>query len=172
VRDRKVIDKVRVARVAAKVLFGVALSLSAVLPVSAQVPLGPDAAACMSGANDTALLIHLGDLKDRNGLLRITTYRAIKTDWLVKGRYTRRIDMPMPASGDVDICVRLPGPGRYGFGVLHDRNSDHKASPFSDGGGYSNDPHLSVFHLRPSVDEVAFEAGPGITRVNVKVNYL
>ena len=42
-----------------------------------------------------------------------------------------------------------------------------------DGGGFSNNPSISILNLgRPSVDKVAFQAGPGVTRITVNLKYM
>jgi uncharacterized protein (DUF2141 family) len=164
--DRKVIDKVRVLRLAC---LNVAVLLA--MPVaSGAVVSGPEAAACAAGAHGSALLVRITGFKDRAGSLRISTYPATEADWLVKGRYAKRIDMPVPPAGDAEVCVGLSGAGRYGVAVLHDRNGDHHPNIFRDGGGFSNNPSLGF--SKPAVDKVAFAAGPGITEVAIKLKYL
>jgi uncharacterized protein (DUF2141 family) len=165
-RDRKVIDKVRVLRLAC---LNVAMLLA--MPVASGAAItGPDVAACAAGARGSALLVHVSGFKDRAGLLRISTYPATEADWLVKGRYTKRIDMPVPAAGDVDVCVGLTGAGHYGVAVLHDRNGDHHPNIFRDGGGFSNNPSLGF--SKPGVEKVSFVAGAGVTQVAIKLKYL
>lgn len=136
-------------------------------PGAAQA-IGPDAAAC-SGQR-TALLVRIRGFKDRDGLIRVSTYPAKAGDWLVKGRYVRRIDVAVPRGGDTDVCVALPGAGEYGVAVLHDRNGDHRANIFKDGGGFSNNPKLGW--SKPEVEKVAFAAGPGLTTVDIQLRYL
>jgi len=135
-------------------------------PGAAQA-IGPDAAACSGRA--AALLVKVRGLKNREGLIRISTYPA-DADWLAKGRYVRRIDVAVPAAGDADICVALPGPGRYGVAVLHDRNGDHKVNIFKDGGGFSNNPKFGM--SKPEVAAVAFAAGAGLTTLDIQLKYL
>ncbi len=129
---------------------------------------GPDAAACAQGS--TALRVRLTGLKDRKGLLRVSTYVATSETWLVPGKYLRRIDMPVPQAGEVDVCVALPAAGRYGVAVLHDRNGDHHASVWSDGGGYSNNPGVGL--SKPAPYRVAFDAGAGVTTLSIAMKYL
>ncbi len=148
-------------------LGGMGLALAAMLatPGSAQA-IGPDAAACTGRA--AALLVKIHGLKNREGSIRVSTYPA-NADWLAKGRYVRRIDVAVPAAGEADVCVALPGPGRYGVAVLHDRNNDHKVNIFKDGGGFSNNPNFGL--SKPDVGDVAFAAGPGLTTLDIQLKY-
>ena len=155
--------KVRPGRIAA----AIGLALVALAPLRAQA-IGPDAAAC--SGHGTALLVRIHGLKTREGLIRVSTYHATAADWLVSGRYVRRIDIAVPASGDADVCVALPAAGRFGVAVLHDRNGDHHVNIFKDGGGFSNNPHFGL--SRPQVDAVAFAAGAGVTPVDIDLRYL
>ena len=178
-RIGKVIDKVDASRA---VVEGTAAALAlltlapfAAPPLAAQpvaaapaVSVGPDAAACVQGT--TALRVHVGGFRDRVGLLRVSTYAASPETWLVPGKFVRRIDMPVPPTGEVDVCVALAAPGRYGVAVLHDRNGDHHANIFSDGGGFSNNPRFGL--SKPAVERVAFGAGAGVTTISIMLKYL
>ena len=147
--------------------LGVVLVAALAAPGGAQA-IGPDAAACSGHA--TAVLVKIRGFKDHEGLIRVSTYPAKADDWLVKGRYVRRIDIPVPRTGDADVCVALPGAGHYGVAVLHDRNGDHHANIFKDGGGFSNNPKLGW--SKPDVSKVAFAAGAGLTTIAIQLNYL
>lgn len=152
-------------------LSGTALALVAMLaqPSVAQA-IGQDAAACSGSGHGTALLVRIEGLKERSGLLRVSTYVASDADWLVKGRTVRRIDIVVPATGEPEVCVALPKSGRYGVAVLHDRNGDHKVNIFKDGGGFSNNPKFGW--SKPDAKAVEFAAGPGLTTVDIRLKYL
>ena len=185
-RCRKVIDKVQAWRrgltgagasscaaafrpVATLLIAGITL-LVAATPLAAQpvAAVGPDAAACAQGS--TALLVRVTGFRDRSGLVRVSTYAATPEAWLARGKFLRRIDMPVPTAGDVHVCVALAAPARLGVAVLHDRNGDHHANIFSDGGGFSNNPALGL--SKPAVEQVAFAAGAGVTVVDIRLKYL
>lgn len=153
--------------------FGLAVmvaTLAVAGPLVAQAIAGPDAASCSSGARSPALLVRVHGFKSREGLLRVSAYPANEADWLAKRRYVRRIDVGVPASGGAAVCVALPAAGSYGVAVLHDRNGDHKANIFSDGGGFSNNPRLGL--SKPKVDKVAVAAGSGVTTLDIELRYL
>ncbi len=164
----------RAAEVIAKVHLSHCLSGAGLLLVaafaqpSAAQAIGPDAAAC--SGRSSALLVRITGLKERAGLLRVSTYLATDADWLVKGRYVRRIDVPVPAAGEPEVCVALPKGGHYAVAVLHDRNGDHHVNIFKDGGGFSNNPKFGW--SRPDAKAVAFVAGPGLTTVDITLKYL
>ena len=153
--------------------FGLVSTIAALAlagPLVAQAIAGPDAASCAPGAKAPALLVRVHGFKAREGLLRVSTYVASEAEWLAKGRYIRRIDVAIPATGGTAVCVVLPASGRYGVAVLHDRNGDRKANIFADGGGFSNNPKLGL--SKPKVEKVAFAAGPGVTAVDIELRYL
>jgi uncharacterized protein (DUF2141 family) len=69
------------------------------------------------------------------------------------------------------VCIAVPHPGRYAVAVRHDVNGDNARGDWSDGGGFSRNPRLSLLHLRPSFDDVAVTVGQGVLGVNVTLFY-
>lgn len=138
-------------------------------PLSAQPVLGPDMTSCQSGAVGSALLVNVTGLKSRSGNLRINVYGNDPSDFLAKSKKLRRIDLPV-AANSMRVCVALPKAGRYAVAVRHDADGNGK-SGWTDGGGFSRNPKLSLAKLKPSFDEVVIVAGSGITNVPVVLNY-
>ena len=139
-------------------------------PGAAQAVLGPDAAACRSGSRNAALLVDISGFRERTGTLRVQLYGGNPADWLARGRYLKRIDLPVaPAGRSMPVCVALPGPGRYAVAVRHDEDGDGRTG-WSDGGGFSRNPVLSLAG-RPLHEEVAIEAGGRVERIEVLLNY-
>jgi uncharacterized protein (DUF2141 family) len=136
---------------------------------SAQAILGPDAAACRSTASGPAALVIVSGFKNRNGLVRVQLYGANPNDFLAKGKYLRRVELPISAAS-MQVCVALPGSGLYAIAVRHDADGDGK-SGWSDGGGFSRNPAISLANLRPRHSDVAFRADGGVERLNVVLNY-
>ena len=64
----------------------------------------------------------------------------------------------------------MPGPGRYAVAVRHDSDGNGR-SGWSDGGGFSRNPSVSLVSLRPSYDRVAFNVGRGVAGVNITLLY-
>ena len=146
--------------------------MGSLVPVDARAQeiIGPDAAACRAGANGPAALVRVYGFKDRGGTLRVQAYGSDPEEFLEKGKKLKRIEVPVSETGDMNVCVALPRYGNYAIAVRHDRNGDRK-SGWSDGGGFSGNPKLSLANLKPAYDDVVFTARPGVTVVDVIMNY-
>lgn len=149
-----------------------AAALGLVAPaVSAQAALGPDAASCRSGAANPALLVNVDGFKARTGRLRVQLYGSDPSDFLAKGGRLKRIDLPVTGSGPMRVCVALPGAGQYAVAVRHDVDGDNAKRDWSDGGGFSRNPKISLLKLQPSYGQVAIQVGNGVKPVDVVLNY-
>jgi uncharacterized protein (DUF2141 family) len=158
------------------------LLLAAAFPLltAAFVPSSPELgtveAQCRAGEAGPALMVEVVGLKDRVGKLKVEVYPGVEGDWLQDdnklvnaGKTFRRVEGPVPTEHNPHICVRLPGPGRYGVMVLHDRDSNHRFNWQHDGVGFSNNPHLWL--SQPHADAVAITAGSGLTPLRIVMNY-
>ena len=152
------------AALASLALSGAAFAFAA--PASAQ--LGPDAAACRSGGQ--AVLVTVDGFRQRTGNVRVAIYGSDPSRFLARGQTLRKINVPVTGAGPMRICVALPGPGRYAVAVRHDVNGNNH-SDWSDGGGFSRNPRISLTNLRPNYNNVAINVGRGVTPVNVVLNY-
>ena len=137
---------------------------------SAQAALGPDAAACNQGSNRSAVLVSVDGFKSRAGRLRVQLYGSNPGDFLAKGKKLRRIDLPVTGSGPMNVCVAVPQPGTYAVAVRHDADANGK-SGWTDGGGFSNNPKISLLDLKPSLREVAINVPRGVKPIRVVLNY-
>jgi uncharacterized protein (DUF2141 family) len=137
----------------------------------AAAALGPDAARCRSGSSQPAFLVSINGFRDRRGSLRVHVYGGNPADFLVRGKGVRRIDLPLTPGGPMQVCVAVPGPGTYAIAVRHDADGNGRSSRI-DGGGYSNNPHLSLTNLKPPYRRAAVSVGNGVRPVNVTLNYL
>jgi uncharacterized protein (DUF2141 family) len=142
----------------------------AVTAAPAGAALGPDAAWCNPGSNKPAVLVSVAGFKNRVGKLRVQLYSGNPADFLARGRKLRRIDLPVTRNGAMDVCVAVPKTGTYAIAVRHDADGNGK-SGWSDGGGFSNNPKLSVFKLKPNHRQVAINVGQGVKPVSVVLNY-
>lgn len=158
------------------------LLLAAALPLmtAAFVPSSPDLgtaeARCRAGETGPALMVEVIGLKDRTGLLKVEVYPGVEGDFLQDdnklinaGKTFRRVEGPVPGEHNPRLCVRLPGAGRYGVMVLHDRDSNHRFNWQHDGVGFSRNPELGW--SKPKADVVAINVGNGVTPVRVVLNY-
>ena len=148
-----------------------ALAASFATPLApAAAALGPDAARCRSGSGQPAVLVNVSGFKNRAGRLRVQLYRADPREFLARGKGLRRVDLPITRDGAMEICVALPRAGAYAVAVRHDADNNGK-SGWNDGGGFSNNPRLSLTNLKPSWRRVAIDVGNGVKPVNVVLNY-
>jgi uncharacterized protein (DUF2141 family) len=136
----------------------------------AAAALGPDAAACSAGANRPALLVSVNGFKNRVGKLRVQLYGGNPADFLERGKKLKRIDLPVSRSGAMNVCVAVPRTGVYAIAVRHDADNNGKTD-WNDGGGFSNNPRLSLFKLKPSARAVSVAVGSGVKVVPVVLNY-
>jgi uncharacterized protein (DUF2141 family) len=142
-------------------------ALGAAAPAAAS--LGPDAAACSAGR--PSLLVSINGFKARAGRLRVQIYGDNPNTFLAKGAKLKRIDLPVTPGGAMNVCVAVPHPGVYAVAVRHDVNGDNSRGDWSDGGGFSNNPSLSLLHLKPSLRQTAVSVGNGVKPVNITLLY-
>jgi uncharacterized protein (DUF2141 family) len=130
-----------------------------------------DLSRCAAGKGP-AVLVRVRGVKEAKGVVRVQSYSATAGSWLAKGRWLHRIESRANA-GNMSFCVPVPSEGKYGIAVRHDRNGNGKTDITQDGGGFSNNPSLSILNLgKPSVGKVAFDAGPGVTRITINLRYM
>jgi len=135
-------------------------------PASASV-VGRDAAACAAGK--PSVQVHVSGFKHASGMIKLALYDG--NGYLEKGRKLRKVNVPVRANSPLDICIAVPGPGRYAVAVHHDLNGNGERDA-RDGGGFSRNPKLSITNLRPSFRKTAFEVGAEPRRVGVQLQYL
>lgn len=156
---------------AASVVAAALLAMAPAGPAAAGggVLVEPGSPACEAGRGP-ALQVRVHGFKDRRGLLRVQLYPDSKTDFMASGKWTYRLDVPVTPSGDMTVCLPLQAAGSAVVAVLHDRDSNHRLSPFADGAGFSNNPRLGLG--KPPFERVRVDLGPGVTRLDVVLNYL
>jgi uncharacterized protein (DUF2141 family) len=129
---------------------------------------------CATG-NAPAMLVRVIGLKDRSGRVRIRTFGGDPSTYFDKTKALQRLEIPTPASGPIDICMRVPAPGVYAVDVRHDVNSNGK-SDTKDGAGASGNPKMSLFDMifkrKPSPSVVAVRVGNGVVAVPVVMKYV
>ena len=124
--------------------------------------------ACASGAS---VRVRITDIRPGGGTLRVQSYRATDSDWLEKGRWLNRIELPA-RGGTMEVCMPLPGPGHYGIAVRHDTNNNGKTDLSKDGGAMSGNPSLNIWNLgRPSYKKVGFDVGNSPTAISIRMRY-
>lgn len=139
--------------------------------------LGKAEGRCRPGESGPALLVEATGMKDRTGNMKLEVYPSNDKDFLADdnilvaaGKTFRRVEVPVPQSGAVVLCVRIPGPGTYAVSVLHDRNTDRRFNWKVDGIGFSGNPKLGWSKPNYRKSSVHVSSG-GISRVQVVMNY-
>ncbi len=162
------------ARAAA--LPGLALLLVASHPLTPSPDLGKAQAACRPNEEGPAIIVEAVGLKDRSGILRLELYPPDDQDFLADdnvllnaGKPFRRVDLPVPQTGPVTLCMRVPAGGAYSLALLHDRDGNRRFNAFDDGAGFPGNPKLGF--SRPKARAATFVAGRGITRLTIRMNY-
>lgn len=160
-------------------LFLLAAAAAAAAPVKA-LPSTPDLGTaegrCRPNESGPAFLINLEGLKDRQGRVKVELYPDNDEDFLqddnklvAAGKTFRRVEMDVPQTGPVVLCVRAPAAGSYTLSLLHDRDSNRKFGLSVDGVGFPTDPKLGW--SKPKAKSAMARAGAGPTRINVTMQY-
>lgn len=147
---------------------GGVLALGLSVPTSAAI-VGTDAPACVAGK--PSLMVRVSGLKQASGTLKLALYGSDQSVYLKKQGRLRRVKVPVQGRGPIDVCIAVPKPGRYAVAVHHDLNANGDKDRH-DGGGYSNNPRVSLTNLRPSFARTAVNVGQSPARVNVRLLYV
>ena len=132
---------------------------------------------CRAGESGPALLITIAGLKDRGGTIKAELYPANDQDFLADdnvllnaGKTFRRVVIDVPATGNVQLCIRAPSAGAYGLSLLHDRDGNRKFGLSVDGVGFGSNP-ASLGPFKPKIATGRVVAGAGVTPVSVRMLY-
>ncbi|MCI4588847.1 DUF2141 domain-containing protein [Sphingobium sp. BYY-5] len=138
--------------------------------------LGKAEGQCRPDEHGPSFLVTANGLKDRQGRLKLELYPANDTDFLADdnvlvaaGKTFRRVEIAVPASGPVQLCIRAPGPGVYALSLLHDRDGNRKFSVSIDGIGFAGNPKLGL--SKPSASAASARALTGPTPISITLNY-
>jgi len=124
---------------------------------------------CAEAKSAEEIMVHVNGIKSDKGNIRVQLYDDNPDHFLAKGWKLYRSDVPV--TGDtVDVCIPVPKPGLYALVAIHDANKNGEFDIFSEGFGFSNNP--KVHFSAPAFKEAAFEVKPGVTNVDVKLNYI
>ena len=119
-----------------------------------------------------AIKVTVQGIRAGTGVIRLQSYRAISSEWMEKGRWLHRIEVPARA-GTMTFCVPVPAAGTYGIAVRHDVNGNGKTDLTSDGGGMSNNPSINIFNLgKPSYKKTAFSVGDSPRTIAITMKYM
>ena len=132
----------------------------------------PGSAEAASGcaAGKPSVMVHVAGFKKPAGKVKVSLYGSDSDRWLAKGGRVSKVKLPVTGKS-MDICMPVPGPGRYAVAVHHDLNVNGSRDRH-DGGGYSRNPKVSLLNPKPDFSKAAFKVGNGPARVGVKLLYL
>lgn len=164
-------------------MLNLLLVAAAAIPAPGQpgyIPSSPDLGVaegkCRPNESGPAYIITVTGLKDRKGTLRAELYPNNDKDFLaddnilvMEGKAFARVAQPIPAKGDVTICIRAPGPGTYTLSLLHDRNSNRKFEYGNEGAGFPRIGNLG--RSKPKAADVAVSVGNSPQAVTVPMQY-
>jgi len=150
-------------------IAGVALTALGVSAPAGSTIVGSDAAVCAAGK--PSLLVRVNGLKQSTGTLKLSIYGSNPSVYLKKQGRLRRIKVAVHSRGPIDVCIAVPRSGRYAVAVHHDLNANGNKDRH-DGGGYSNNPRVSLMNMRPAFARTAVEVGQSPARVDVRLLYV
>jgi uncharacterized protein (DUF2141 family) len=148
--------------------------LAVCTPVMADAAaLGPSAALCNN--NKTAVLVTVSGFKKHAGTLSVRLYANNKATFMERDKWLQRVDIAVPKTGAMSVCVPVAKPGTYAIFVRHDMNGNRK-SDRADGGGFSGNPNYTLtdalLKKKPSLTRTAFSVGANTAKVSVILNYV
>lgn len=133
-----------------------------------------DMSRCAPGAGP-AVRVEVSTIRSAQGLLIVRAYHARDSDWLKSKAYFAKIHEPARA-GRMSVCVPVPkADGQYAIAVQHDVKGNYSTNFSTDGAGMSNNPVVRTIlgiPRSPKVEQVAFSAGNGVTRIPIAMRYL
>jgi uncharacterized protein (DUF2141 family) len=157
-------------------LLASAVPPAAVKAIPSTPDLGTAEGRCRPNESGPAFLITLAGLKDRQGRVKVELYPNNDDDFLqddnklvAAGKTFRRVEMDVPQSGPVVLCIRAPAAGTYTLSLLHDRDSNRKFGLSIDGLGFPTDPKLGW--SKPKARSAFATTGNGPTRITVTMQY-
>jgi len=154
----------------------IALFLLAGAAVLSVPNLGKAEGQCRADEQGPAYLVDVTGFKDRKGLLKLELYPANDRDFLADdnvlvaaGKPFRRVEMPVPPSGPVQLCIRAPAPGTYALSLLHDRDGNRRFALSVDGVGFAGNPRLGW--SKPRAAAASTVVGTDPARSMIVLNY-
>jgi uncharacterized protein (DUF2141 family) len=160
--DKKIMSKSSVPFVVGGAAFA-AISAAVALP-------SPVHAAPGCAAGKPSVVVRVAGFKQPAGKVKVSLYGSNSSRWLAKGGRVSKVKVPVTGRS-MDICMPVPGPGRYAVAVHHDLNRNG-ARDRNDGGGYSRNPKVSLLNPKPAFSKAAFTVGNGPARVGVTLLYI
>ena len=119
-----------------------------------------------------AVWVNLTEVSSSRGTIRVQLYPGNGDDWLERGRWLNRIEVPARA-GSMQVCMPVPRTGDYAIAVRHDVNGNGRTDLRTDGGGMSNNPSINIFNLgRPSINRTRFSVAREVLPMTIRMRYM
>lgn len=132
--------------------------------------IGNDMRQCAPGKGP-AVRVTIRGIKSSSGKIRLQSYHATKADWLEKGRWLNRIEVPA-RKGTMTFCMPVPNSGNYALAARHDANNNNETDISIDGGAMSNNPSINIFNLgRPGISKTRFQVGDRVQSMTINMLY-
>lgn len=144
------------------------LCASLALPVEAQAETRTPDRACTAG--HPSISIEVDGFSNERGTVRAQLYGPGGHQFLAKGKWVMRIEQERKGPGPMHFCFPIEQAGDYAVAVRHDANANGK-SDWNDGGAFTGNPKLSVFHLKPAFADASLAAGSGKTQARLIMQY-
>ena len=156
-------------------------ALAALAPASLGAAHSPQAEALgdpgCAGGEGPAVLVNVTGLKDRAGEVKLELYPADDADFLKddrdllkQGKVFRRVRVPTPKAGPVELCIRAPRPGRYGLLFTHNRDGKNKFDYKIDGAGVASNQRIGL--SKPKLASSTVTLGEHPVAATIRVQYL
>lgn len=148
--------------------------LASILPLSLgsaghAAAVGADAPVCAAGKPSIDVVV--SGFKQASGTVKVTLYNGDPARYLARGGKLRNVVVPVRSTAPIEICIAVPQPGLYAVALHHDLNGNGDKDR-ADGGGYSRNPHLTIFNLKPPFGQTAIRVGNAPTRTAVTLLYV
>ena len=151
-------------------IAGLAPGAASVAHAQYRETISNDMRQCAPGGGP-AVRVTVRGIKSSTGKIRLQSYRATKDDWLAKGKWINRIEVPA-RKGSMTFCVPVPSPGSYAIAARHDANGNNETDISADGGAMSNNPSINIFNLgRPGIDKTRFTISDEVKRMSITMLY-
>lgn len=144
------------------------VTLLAPMGAAAQPQIRTPDQACLPG--QPSLTVEVSGFVNDHGTVRAQLYGPGGARFLDKGQWAMRIEQHRQGPGPMRFCFPIAQAGDYAVAVRHDANANGK-SDWNDGGGFTRNPHLSVFKLKPAFAATAVAVGQRPVTVPVVMQY-
>jgi uncharacterized protein (DUF2141 family) len=128
---------------------------------------------CHGTPSNVRLLVDVEGVRSNHGFVVANLYGPDKRRFLEEHGWLAVWRDPARPGTDT-MCLYLPAPGSYALVMFHDANAngDLDQGPFGipiEGYGFSN--NVRPFLMAPSLKSASFYAGPGDTRLQIRLHY-